>query len=413
MSRARLELVQLARLRRLLAYAYENVAYYRRLFDSVGFVPRHLVKLSDLQLVPVTTRQMLQKMPPTDIISRRIRRERLMVSRTSGSTGAPLQLYRRRSEQWFRLLLTLRAFRLNGLKWNDRVVTISRFPSTPMRAANRYRAPYLQRWNIAFLDDPEKQLEALQRICPTVLYGYAPSVASLGDLFFKRGIAAKSLRLVATSAEMLTSEYRTMIQNGFGLAPIDIYSCTELGDVAWQCSHRSGFHINADWLSVEVIQQKDAIPPVVVGEVVVTSLYRYAMPLIRYSPGDFATLSPTDCPCGITLPLIERLEGRAQTRVALPDGRSFIGFSRILSEFHEIARYQVVQRALNHFIVSVVPSSRWTNELSCRVANALGSKMGPGIKIEVNDVEANQLIAGPGKFRPVIPLTSTDPSGSQ
>jgi len=68
---------------------------------------------------------------------------------------------------------------------------------------------------------------------------------------------------------------------------------------------------------------------------------------------------------------------------------------------------------MNHFIVIVVPSSRWTNELSCSVANALGSKMGPGIKIEVNDVEASQLIAGPGKFRPVIPLTSTDPGGSQ
>lgn len=411
LDRARIEALQLQRLRPLLAYAYENVAYYRRLFDSVGFLPRHVAVLSDLQRIPITSRETLQGLGPDELVSRRMRRGKLSVSRTSGSTGAPLRLYRRRRESWFRLLLTLRAFRFNGLQWNDRVVTISRLPSTPIRCAAPRMAPFLQRRNISFFDDIEKHLDSIERFDPTVLYGYAPNVASLGELYARRGLTARGLRLVATSAETLTAEYRAMIQAGFGVAPIDIYNCTELGDIAWQCRQRSGFHINSDWLLFEIAQPPaEVIAPAGMGEVVVTHLYRYAMPLIRYSPGDFASLSTAVCPCGIALPLLDRLDGRAQTRVSLPGGRSFIGFSRIMSEFPEIARYQVVQRALDHFIVNVVPSASWSDELPRRIAAALGSKMGFAIKIEVNAVTPSQLISGAGKFRPVIPLSASKDS---
>lgn len=404
---------QLERLRCVIGHAYERVVYYRRLFDSVGFQPRHLKNISDLDRVPVTTRRALQETAHADLVARGFAAEKLRLIRTSGATGAPLAVHRRPLESRVRLLLTLRSFRHHGLKWSDRVLTISRQPSTTSGAGRFICWPGLRRWNLSIFELPEKQLQMFLKIRPAIVYGYAPSVALLGSLLSKRGTGAPWLRVVATSAEMLIPQYRKMIRNGFGLEPVDIYNCTELGDVAWQCRLKSGFHINADWLIAEAIRREDCLTPADIGELAVTSLYHYAMPLIRYSPGDLGTLAKVPCRCGIGLPLLDRLEGRAQTLAPLPDGRYFLGFSRIMSDFPEVGRYQIVQRKLDSFVVSVVPCTFWSQELSKRVAAALASKMGPDIQLEVIPVAETQLIQGPGKFRPVIPLTPRDGSAPQ
>jgi phenylacetate-CoA ligase len=398
-----LETLQLMRLKSLITHAYENVSYYRKLFDSVGFAPRHLKRLSDLEAIPVTSRQTLQKVPYTEMVAHGVDPTRLRKSQTSGSTGVPLQVYKTRRESWARQLLTLRAFLHNGLRWNDRVLTISHSPTTPVQRGKFAPRLYRRRWNVSFFEEPEKQLQTVEKIRPAVIYGQASSVAVLGDLILKR-LGPMPLRLVATSAESLMPGYRTVIRTAFGMEPLEIYNCTELGDIGWQCRRRMGFHLNADWLRVELVRHNQVVAPGEIGEVVVTSLYRYAMPLIRYSPGDIAALAQTPCLCGVGLPMLSRLEGRTQALVPLPNGRYFIGFSPFMTQFPEIARYQIVQPALDQFVISVVLSSESSHELLNRIAEALGAKLGRDVRVEVRAVEPMQLIEGPGKFRPVIPI---------
>src|SRR6266511_3875249 len=88
-----LETLQLARLQSLITHAYEKVSYYGKLFDSVGFEPRHLKQLSDLEAIPVTSRQTLQNVPYTEMVAHGVDPARLRKSQTSGSTGVPLQVY--------------------------------------------------------------------------------------------------------------------------------------------------------------------------------------------------------------------------------------------------------------------------------------------------------------------------------
>ncbi len=408
LNAAELEARRLHRLRRLLDHSYENVSYYRKLFDSVGFRPGHLKRVSDLSAIPITTRQKLQMTPSAELIARGEQLARLERYQTSGSTGSPVHIYRARREKWFRLLLTLRAFVHNGLRWDDRVVTISRLPSTLVRRSAFYRGPFIRLWNISFYEDAEKQLELLLKVRPTVLYGYAPSLAVLGNLIAKQGRGPMPLRLAATSAEILMPGYRAAIQKGFGVDPLDVYNCAELGDIGRQCSRRAGFHVNVDWLQVEILQSGNLVSPGESGEVVVTNLYRYAMPLIRYSPGDFASPAKGPCSCGLGLPLLDGLDGRAQTVVPLPGNRSFIGFSRIMSDFPEIARFQIVQRALDHFVVNLIPGAGFSRDALGRIASALGSKLGAGIRVEARVAEASELVEGPGKFRSVIPVGPVD-----
>jgi len=408
-----LEALQLQRLRRLLDHSYENVPYYRKLFDSVGFRPGHLKQISDLSAIPITTRQKLQTTPSTELIARGAHLARLERSQTSGSTGAPLHIYRAPREKWFRLLLTLRAFLHNGMRLTDRVVTISsRPPSGGAECDIWVRRLLRRRWNISFFEEVDVQLRKLLNLRPAVVYGYAANVAVLADLLLKKGLAPMPLRIAASSGEILMPGYRRVIQKAFCVDPVDMYSAADLGHIAWQCNRRKGFHINADWLHVEIVRQEQSAIPGEFGEVVVTSLYRYAMPLIRYSPGDFASLGEALCPCGLGLPLLNSLEGRTQSLVPLPNGRYFIGFSTLMSQFSEVSRYQVVQKALDHFVVNVIPGAGFFSEVLSRVSADLSAKLGAGIRVEARAVTASELIQGPGKFRPVIPIGSVDFSQS-
>jgi phenylacetate-CoA ligase len=102
------------------------------------------------------------------------------------------------------------------------------------------------------------------------------------------------------------------------------------------------------------------------GEVVATNVYRYAMPLIRYNLGDVAVPSDAHCGCGLGLPIMRSLEGRTLNVVPLPNGRWFIGFLVILSEFPEIAKFQVVQKALDYFQVKIAPGPGYTPDVPTR-----------------------------------------------
>lgn len=402
-----LETLQLKRLQALAHFAYQNVPYYRTLFDSVGFQPRHLKRLSDLRAIPITTRERLQAARVEDLIARGYSAATLMQTRTSASTGAPLTVYKSRLESWTALPFRWRIWRYHGIRFNERILTINGRPSTAAPASTRFRlAP--ARVNLSIFESPQAILDALLRFRPTVLYGYAFHVAQAARLAREKGLCDWDLRLVATSGTMLVLPDRKVVQEVFACDPIDIYSSSELGDIGWQCRRRDGFHLNADRVYVEFLRDGRPVEDGERGEVVVTQLYRYSMPLIRYRLGDVAVPRQAPCACGIRLPMMERLEGRTLNVVPLPNGRWFIGFLVIMAEFPEVEKFQVVQKALDEFQISVVPGRDYSPVVAERIAATVRSRVGADIRVEVKPVAANELIQVSGKAEPVIPFARVD-----
>lgn len=398
------EKVQLARLQRLIHHAYSNVPYYRELMDSVGFKPRHLCTARDLEAIPVTSREALQQAPKETLIARGRSLDRLRRSHTGGSTGVPVEVYRNRQEHWLRCLVILRAFRHNGLRFTDRVLTISRAKSKSINNFDIRYLPYLKRWDLSYFENEKSLVRTFAQARPTVLYGSAARVSVLASLIKEQCDAPVPLRLVATSAESLTAGDRSLIRAAFKSEPFEIYNCTELSDIAWQCSTSKRYHINADWLHVEIVRDGQNVRTGESGEIVVTNLYRYAMPLIRYSPGDLGTAAAALCDCGVQLPVLDSLDGRIQAIVILPNGARFTGFPRILGKFSEIRRFQVVQNALDQFDIKIVPVGAMPAELLQQIEQSVGSALGADVHVRAQVVELSRLIQGVGKFRPVIPL---------
>lgn len=407
-SPAELADLQLARLRKLVSFAYENVDYYRNLFSSVGFQPRHLKRLADLEAIPVTTRASLQLIPADRVISRGYRAERLRPTRTGGSSGIPLTVYRNWRESRFGLLWRLRTWFHHGLRWNDHVMTIcSRPPARHGRNLIR-SLPLPWHLNAAVLDEPDALLERLITLNPTVLYGYSFTVATLAALATAKKIPRGSLRLVGTSGDMLLPRFKQMIREAWDIEPIDIYASSEAGDIAWQCRRREQFHLNGDQTYVELLRNGRPVHAGEEGEVVLTHMYRYAMPLIRYSPGDLAVPSATPCPCEVSLPTIQSLVGRTLNVVPLPDGRVYLGFNVILNNIQGIRRFQVVQPALDRFQINIVPESNHPPDMLARIARVVGEHLGSGIQIEVRSVTESDLIQTSLKPQPVIPFAPVD-----
>lgn len=356
---AALERERDAALRRLVVCAYAQVRFYRRLFDRAGLMPADIRTADDLRKLPVIDKQILRAQPIEDLLRAGERPERLTRLSTSGSSGAPFEVYidarcsRRRKVQALRPYLT------NGRRIRDRALLLTGHPD---------RAPkWFERWGLLReqrLDCKlplEEQLAAVNASRPQVVQGYPSALAPLGAFARELRRPLHRPRLVFTDSELLTSQDRQAIEDAWGAPPIDVFGTWETGNIAYQCERRQGYHVAIDCAVLEVLADDGrAARPGEEGRLVCTALDNDAMPLIRYDLGDIAALAAGPCDCGRSFPLLQVIAGRANDRLRLVDGRS-ISPEGLLARFGAmsacIREYQVIQEAPERFRVIVVPDA--------------------------------------------------------
>ncbi|MBK5105981.1 MAG: phenylacetate--CoA ligase family protein [Burkholderiales bacterium] len=201
-----------------------------------------------------------------------------------------------------------------------------------------------------------RQAEWLQSIDPDYLLVYPSNLAALLDLFEQHGLKLRRLRQIRTINETLTPGIRESARKVLGAEIADTYSSAEVGVVAAQCPDGDAYHVMAESVIVEVLNEHDeACTPGQIGRVVVTDLQNFATPLIRYDLGDYAEAAEP-CPCGRGLPTLKRILGRRRNMVRLPDGRLLwpgIGGLRY-RDIAAIRQFQFIQRELETIEVRLV-----------------------------------------------------------
>ncbi|HFQ81720.1 MAG TPA: phenylacetate--CoA ligase family protein [Desulfobacterales bacterium] len=215
---------------------------------------------------------------------------------------------------------------------------------------------------------------------------------------------------IFTSSEMLEAGTRQKIETGLNGEVFDIFGCSELKEISWECPAKQGYHINSDWLLVESLESAqangDGKAP---GRLVVTSLSNYAMPLIRYELGDTGRLLQKQCNCGRGLQLMTPALGRSVDYFTLPDGMAVSPYAMTcaIENIEGMAQYQIRQTAMNHVIVSLVPTPDYRDENSAAIRSSLKEVL-PGVTIEVNKVATLKQEKN-GKFRIVASELNTNP----
>jgi phenylacetate-CoA ligase len=232
---------------------------------------------------------------------------------TSGSTGLPLTIFADGRVEDFFTAVWMRAVFERGLRVRDKMAIIADPRTFPKSKTFLQRLGIAERKYISIFDSAERQLALLKEFRPDVVKGYTSSLIILAEEFGK-ALKEVEARMVFSGAELLNETDRQLTSSAFDAELFDFYACTELGWLAWECKAHNGYHVNADSVLLEFLDDDgESVAPGEKGRVVGTSLFNDVMPLIRYELEDVAVSVNDDCPCGITLPLIRSLEGRQTT----------------------------------------------------------------------------------------------------
>ena len=184
-----------------------------------------------------------------------------------------------------------------------------------------------------------------------------------------------------------------MIADVFGCRPLSKYSSHEVLDIACECPSGSGFHVAAENVIVEVLDDEgQPAPPGTVGRIVVTNLHNYCMPFIRYELGDLGAMVEEQCACGRGLPLLTGLEGRRSDTIVTADGREIPGGVLVFGYLAQlgIEQFQIVQERIDVVKVRLVLKPCCDAESAGKTVSSVKSRyesiLGPSVRVEIEVV---------------------------
>ena len=400
-SPEQLEARQWERFKRILQHAFDNSDFYGRKFREAGVSPADINERADLQRLPITTREELRG--AKSLVARAFDTKKLNCSRTSGSTGKVTTTYfDDRAWMLSKYLMKARARFACGVRLGDRIALLQEDDSS----SGPIRTRLLRQKSFSILKQIQEVLPELRRFAPTALYGFPSYLARLSE------VAGESIspRRIFTSGEMLDGETRRTIERAFRAPVYDIYGCTELKEIAWQCPERAGYHINSDWVLVESLAEGDGGEHPA-GTLLVTSLYNSAMPLIRYQLGDTGELIDSPCPCGRGLPLMAPCLGRSVDYFVLPNGALVSPYAMTCAvELVEgMCQYQIVQQARDRVVVNVVPLQSFDPTTEEQIRSALEPIL-RGVEVRVRRVDEIGRESS-GKYRIVVSHVGANTAG--
>jgi phenylacetate-CoA ligase len=358
-----LEKLQRKRLRAIIKHAYENVAFYHRKFDEAHVKPDDIKCVADLPKLPSTTKEELQEASFGNLLARNVDLKSCFRRTTSGSTGVPLTLFLDSFTAALEGAVWTRTFLENGLKVRDKMAVIADPRIFPKKSFVQ-RFGLMSRKYLSIFDSAERQFKALQAYKPDAIKGYLSSLFILAELYTTMKSSFKP-RIVFTSAELLDNVDRRFINSSFHVDLLDNYACNEFGLLAWECSEHGGYHMNVDRAVIEFVNENGPVASGESGEIVCTSLFNWAMPLIRYRIEDVGTPIDEPCSCGRTLPLMKMIMGRKDDFLTATDGRLLsptIFFPYPFEDLKGIRRFRVVQRKRTKMEIQLYVNKSFVDE---------------------------------------------------
>jgi len=361
----RLKALQKKGLLRLLAHAWHQVPAYGERLAPLFSADGH-IDLSRWQDVPVLTRNGAQA-DTRSFYARQVPAQagETFEQQTSGSTGMPLK-HRSSALQG----VASQAAAMRGLDWHkvDPNRSCAHFSTALPGASDLPDGATRKEWQRGFCDgvgfwldhkltDIAQKLDWLLRH-PTDYLATTPNTA-LGIVLAaqNRQVILPGYSAVMLGGEILTQETEATLRMHLSDRLINSYGSEECGRMAVCCPEYGNFHLHEEICLIEILDEEDRpVGPGETGRVVVTPFYNFAMPLVRYAVGDYATVSAEPCGCGRTSRTLSKIAGRERHLFRFADGSSVWPSLRI-EEFQTIVpfrQWQIVQDRLDHFNVSLI-----------------------------------------------------------
>lgn len=384
-----IKLIQDEKLHRLIKHSYEKVPYYRQLFDSLGLKPEDIQSTEDLTKLPLFTKKTIKSSPLEQIIAKGVNVNKCRTAKTSGTTSMPLQVYFKWCDARMIGIALVRSFSACGVKPWYKIAEFSGYTGFPKRKKIFDRLTIWRNWKISAWEEPQNWIKILQRWKPQVLYGYVMTLRLLAETILEENIKGINPEIVISTTGVLDKVSRNIIRSAFKAKVFDFYGSWEGGNIAWECPQCSGYHINSDMVIFEVLKEGKQVPPGQEGEVVITNLYSYAMPFIRYRQGDIVVMSDKLPSCGRPFPLIKEIKGRIVDYIILPSGKKLSPhpFHMLMVTIAGVNQFRISQKQLNLLIVEIVPSEDFDQSNFIAIEREFRKLVGDNMKIDISLVK--------------------------
>ena len=343
-SRQEIEKYQLERLHATLEHCM-NSPFYRERFAREGLKPSDIKTLDDIRKIPFTTKQDLRDTYPFGIASVPLDKC-VRLHSSSGTTGNPTVILHTQKdlEEWANAVA--RCLWMVGCRPNDVFQNTSGYGMFTGGLGFQYGAELLGMLTVpAAAGNTLRQLKFFTDFGTTVVHAIPSYAARLFEVMQERGIDPRrdlKLRTLVIGAEPHSEDTRKRIEEMLGVKAYNSFGMSEMcgPGVAFECPEQNGMHIWEDYYIVEIVDPDtlEPVPDGEVGELVLTTLKREAMPLLRYRTRDLTRILPGDCPCGRHHKRLDRMKGRSDDMIILKGVNIFpIQIETILMQFKELA----------------------------------------------------------------------------
>ena len=344
LDREGIERLQTERLRSTVAHCM-NSPFYRKRFSDAGLSPDDIQTLDDLQKIPFTTKQDLRDTYPFGMASVPLSKCTRLHS-SSGTTGNPTVILHTQKdlEQWANAVA--RCLWMVGCRPEDVFQNTSGYGMFTGGLGFQYGAERLGMLTVpAAAGNTLRQIKFFTDFGTTVVHAIPSYASRLYEVMCERGVDPRKdtkLRILAIGAEPHSEETRRRIENMLGVKAYNSFGMSEMcgPGVAFECPEQNGMHIWEDYYIVEIIDPVTLkpVPDGEVGELVLTTINREAMPLLRYRTRDLTRILPGECPCGRHHKRIDRIKGRSDDMIILKGVNIFpIQVEQVHGQFKELA----------------------------------------------------------------------------
>lgn len=418
MPRKEMEALQLERLKRIVKYAYDNVPFYRRKFDEIKLKPEHIKALGDIRLIPYTVKDDLRSNYPYDLFAVPLKKI-VRIHASSGTTGKPIVAgYTKAdldmwSESMARIIVAA-----GGCE--EDIVQIAFGYGLFTGALGLHQGWERLGATVVPISsgNTDRQVMMMKDLKVTALISTPSYAMHIAETAERLGVKKQdlSLRLGLFGSEASTPEMHRALTEKLGIFVTDNYGLTEIigPGVSGDCEEKAGMHINEDNFYPEIMDVENNVPRAEgeYGELILTTLTKEGMPILRYRTKDITSLTYQPCKCGRTSVRMNRIKGRTDDMLKIRGVNVFPSqIESVLLGMQEVGNHYEIHVQRQGYLdcleiyVEVVDGSLLTNYASLE---ALREKVRCAIRTVLNlDVkvrlcEPNTLKRFEGKAKRVV-----------
>jgi len=399
---------QWTKLKILLEHAYKKVPYYRQLWDEIDLPPSKINSLDDFEKLPILTKDIVRKEYNNLIASNLVGKTKTKA--TGGSTGQPFSYEYTYESHKRREAIAMRGYGLAGAElgvktwqlWGQDLVHPGWYKSLKNKMFHRFYNRKMANSFVMSTSNLQEYVDDYNQFKPSAIVSYTSPLVQLAEYILENNLTVHQPDTILTGAEPLYDFQRKIIEQAFNAKVKNTYGCREVMLIASEASEQEGLVVNIDHLVVEVCNGGTPVYSEV-GDILLTDLSNFAMPLIRYENGDQAiidSMSPSD---DFPLPRIRSIEGRKLDVIKTPDGRLLPGefFPHLLKDFSAIRKFQIIQNTLSSLEIKIQKKGDFPDAEYQSLLNIVRGHVGNDIKIEVSFVDQIELTSS-GKHRVTV-----------